>query len=124
MAASKEPAEPIPMDFADVIRDLGKGTANSQLSRMLTEVVQACRATGGKGKLVLTIAVGADDNMAELAITPKATLPHPKIPGGSFFTTKTGGLVTEDPRQLTLGAKVLSMPGIKTRPPDDGGNLS
>lgn len=120
--ASKD-TEPEAMDFADVIRDLGHGATNTQASKLLADLVNACEATGGKGKLTLTISVSANAGLAEIAATAKATVPQPKLPGGTYFKTKTGGLVTEDPRQTTFGARVLSMPGIK-RNPDDGGGAS
>lgn len=121
--ASKD-TEPEGLDFADVIRDLGHGATNTQASKLLAELVNACEATGGKGKLTLTISVNAPGGgLAEIAATAKATVPQPKLPGGTYFKTKTGGLVTEDPRQTTFGAKVLAMPPIK-RNTDDGGNVS
>lgn len=104
---------PEPLEFAEVIRDLGHGATNRQASKLLAEAIQACAATGGKAKIVLTIGVGAGDGLAELAATCKATLPQPKLPSGSYYTTKGGGLVTEDPRQLKLSPKVIDAPGLK-----------
>lgn len=112
--------EPEALDFADVIRDLGHGATNTQVSKLLADVTNACEETGGKGKIVLTISVETDGRgLASLAASAKATVPQPKLPGGTYYRTKTGGLVTEDPRQTTLGARILSIPGIKR--PDDGG---
>jgi hypothetical protein len=116
---AKPDAEPESLDFSDVIADLGHGAANKQASRLLADLVNACEETGGKGKLVLTISVAANGGLAEIAATAKATIPQPKLPGGTYFKTKTGGLVTEDPRQTTFGARVLTIPGIKRN--DDGG---
>jgi hypothetical protein len=117
--ASKD-TEPEALDFSDVIRDLGHGATNSQASKLLAELVNACEETGGKGKITLTISVAANGGLAEIAATAKAMVPQPKLPGGTYFKTKTGGLVTEDPRQTSFGAKVLSMSPIK-RNTDDGG---
>lgn len=120
---AKEETNSGPLDFADLIRDLGHGATNKQASKLVAETISACAATGGKGKIVMTITIGAGDGLAELAASVKATLPQPKLPAGTYYTTKTGELVTEDPRQTTFGAKVLAMPSVK-RNPDDGGNLS
>jgi len=114
------------LDFADVLRDLGHGAANKQASRLIAELVKACTETGGKGTLTLTVKVGAADGLAELAVTAKATVPQPKLPGGSYFATKTGGLVTEDPRQGKLPLRAIPLAPLRklNRDDDEGGGAS
>ncbi len=105
------------LDFADVIRDLGHGATNTQAGKLLAELLNACDANGGKGKIVLTISVSASKGLAEIAATAKATVPQPKLPGGTYFKTADGRLVTEDPRQAKLPLKILNMPPIKNGDP-------
>ncbi len=108
--------EPEALDFSDIIRDLGHGATNKQASRLLAELVNACEATGGKGKLTLTISVGAGGGLAEIAASAKATVPQPKLPGGTYYSTKTGALVTEDPRQGKLPLKSIAPTPIRKLP--------
>jgi hypothetical protein len=84
-------------------------------------VINACQSNGGKGTIALTIKVGAIDGLAELKATVKVTKPMPALPGGSYFVTEQGALVTEDPRQMTLPRKVLDIAPMRNR---DKGDVS
>jgi hypothetical protein len=116
--ASKD-TEPEALDFSDVVRDLGHGATNSQASKLLAELVNNCEATGGKGTFVLTLKVGANAGLAEVAASIKTTSPQPKLPPGTYYKTDGGRFVTEDPRQTKFSAKVLGLPRIRNT--DDGG---
>jgi hypothetical protein len=89
-------------DFALWLQEFGHGAANKQAGDQLRQLVNACRETGKAGSLQLTIKVGAADQLAELKASIKTTCPQPSLPGGSYFVTSEGALVTEDPRQQKL----------------------
>lgn len=105
-------------DFAEWLAGLGHGSTNQRAGDRLREVVTACRESGGKGKLVLTLDVSYDD-LADIKPSIKITKPDRKLPGGNYFATDEGELVTQDPRQLSLPATVLPKPRIVK--PDSGG---
>lgn len=106
-------------DFALWLQEFGHGATNRQAGEQLARVVAACRETGKAGTLVLTLKVGAADNLAELKASIKTTLPQPSLPSGSYYVTEKGALVTEDPRQLQLPKKVLDIAPIRNRDKGD-----
>ena len=102
-------------DFGEWLKELSHGSANKQLGRALREVIAACRESGGKGSIVLTIKVAAGDGLADVAAEVKTTRPRPKLPGASYFLTDENTLVSEDPRQANLPLKTLPFNPIKDR---------
>lgn len=101
-------------DFADWLQEFGHGATNKQATDRLRELVAACQETGQKGSLQLTIKVGTAGGLAELKASIKTTVPQSALPGGSYYVTKDGGLVTEDPRQAELPlAKKLDIAPIR-----------
>lgn len=94
-------------DFAEWFQEFGHGSANKQATELLSKLIPACQETGKAGTLTLTIRVGAVGGLAELKASIKTTVPQSPLPGGSYYVTNTGALVTEDPRQLTLPRKTL-----------------
>lgn len=110
-------------DFATFLAEFGHGAPNKQASDKLQEIVHACTLTGRKGKLVLTIEVGAAGGIAELRAKISVTKPEAALPGGTYFATETGALVSEDPRQLKLPSKVLDVQPVRTITSIDGGKI-
>lgn len=105
--------QPDPLGLADLIRDIGHGATNKLGTKKLAELLNACRATGKKGALTIQIGVAAgQDGIAELAINIKTSKPESKLPGGNYYLTDEGSLVTEDPKQLKLSPKVLDAPKV------------
>lgn len=101
-------------DFAEFLAEFGKGATNRVASQRLQEIVKACAETGRKGKIVITLEVGAAGGVAELRAKISVTKPEPQLPGGVYFATDNGGLVEEDPRQLKLPvAKVIDIAPVK-----------
>lgn len=107
-------------DFAEMLKEFGHGAVNRQASKLLREIVKNCEATGKKGKMVITFAVGSAGGIAQLAADIKITRPEPALPGGAYYVTEDGGLVEEDPRQQKFPTRVIPMTPIK-RDPDNGG---
>ncbi len=110
-------------NFALWLEELGHGATNTRAGKLLREIVGACEATGKTGKLVLTLTVGAVGGLAEVRPTLKITKPDPALPGGSYFATEEGDLVTEDPRQGKLPLKAIPLAPLRklNRDDDDGG---
>lgn len=118
------------LDLSELIADVGHGAANRTGTKLLTEVMQACRETGKKGKVSLTITVGAVDDLCDLKIEFKVTKPMNGVPSGSYYVTKESGISVEDPKQLTLPvpravppARVIRM-DPKNGGDNNGGNVS
>jgi len=104
-------------DFAAFLADFGHGATNKLASAKLREIVQACAATGKKGALTIKIVCGSVGGLAELRAAITITKPEPALPGGAYYVTETGGLVTEDPKQLKLPARVLDIAPVKNIQP-------
>ncbi|HUS27554.1 MAG TPA: hypothetical protein VMZ53_03575 [Kofleriaceae bacterium] len=101
-------------DFAEFFAEFGKGATNRVASQRMQEIVKACSETGRKGKIVITLEVGAVGGVAELRAKISVTKPEPQLPGGVYFATEDGGLVEEDPRQLKLPvARVIDLQPVK-----------
>lgn len=99
-------------DFAEWLKEFGHGAVNKQLGEKLREVIIACASTGKKGGVTLKIAAASLGGIAELRASVTVTKPEPALPGGSYYTTEKGVLVSDDPRQLKLPARVLDQPKI------------
>lgn len=94
-------------DFATWLQEFGHGATNRQATELLRKLIPACQETGKAGSITLTIKVEAVAGLAELKASIKTTVPQSPLPGGSYYVTETGALVTEDPRQLSLPRKTL-----------------
>lgn len=113
-----------PFDFSTFLSEFGHGATNRVASERLQEIVQACAQTGRKGKLTVTIEVGAAGGIAELRAKISVTKPEPALPGGTYFATDTGSLVEEDPRQLKLPVgRVIETAPVRTITSIDGGKI-
>lgn len=110
-------------NFSAWLEELGHGATNARAGKLLREIVGACETTGKTGKLVLTLTVGAVGGLAEVRPTLKITKPDPALPGGSYFATEHGDLVTEDPRQGKLPLKAIPLAPLRklNRDDDEGG---
>lgn len=111
MANSEKAPE---LELADVIRDLAHGATNRQGSAKLAELIKACQATGKKGVLTLKLGIAVDPatKIAQLVAQFTTSRPEPTLPGGMYYTTSEGALVTDDPRQLNLDVTQLPTPRV------------
>jgi hypothetical protein len=94
--------------FSDALRQTQKGKPLGRVSTHLRELVEAVKATGKAGKLVLTVTVDPKNSEATLVgigFAVKLTLPQLPIPAGTFYTDDTGGLCRNDPNQEELNFK-------------------
>jgi hypothetical protein len=92
--------------FTDFLAELGHGAINQQAGNRMRSLVRSCVEHDGKGKLVLTVDVKAT-GLVEIKASIKTTEPQPGGVSATFFATATGDLVTEDPRQTEMPAKIL-----------------
>lgn len=107
-------------DFADLIKEFAHGSTNKMATQRLREIVQACRETGKKGAIKITLGINVAAGIVEIKASISTTKPEPALPGACYYATNEGGLVDEDPRQLKLPAKVIDAPAqLKTI---NGGN--
>jgi hypothetical protein len=102
------------LDFADLIRDIGHGATNREASDLLREIALACQETGKQGTLTIKVtAEMSHQGIVELHAALTTKKPAAPLPGGSYYVTKSGGFVTEDPRQSSLPLTVLPVAPIR-----------
>jgi hypothetical protein len=98
--------------FTDFLAELGHGAINKQAGDRMRSLVRSCVEHGGKGKFVLTVDVKAS-GLVEIKASLKTTEPQPGGVSATYFATATGDLVTEDPAQLSMPAKMLKPTPIR-----------
>ena len=91
-----------PPRFSETIAEMSEGDIDRDISDQLRQVVQACEATGKKGKVVITVDVVPGQKLVGVAVTTKTTIPRPALQSSHFFTDERGGLHTENPRQQKM----------------------
>ena len=89
--------------FTDVLRELGEGATESELSEALWDLIQRVQDTTKAGSLTLTLAVGFD-GYGRLTIKDEVKLKLPEFnrPTTAFFVDKTGNASRRDPNQPTI----------------------
>lgn len=89
--------------FADVLRDLSAGQTYDELTAALGEIVEAVTATRKAGSLTLKIDVKPNgENSVRVVDEIKTKVPQPTRGETLFFTTSSGSLIRNDPRQADL----------------------
>lgn len=102
--------------FADVLRDLGRGSVIDEAGVMLQQLASSVAETGKKGRLVLAIEIAPmKGDQAALLVHAKADL---KLPASEpiaavFFHDEHGNLLRDDPRQPQLPLRELNRPETK-----------
>lgn len=96
--------EDVSETFSHFIEHLGAGSVDRTVTERLHELVAACRESGQRGSITLTISVSPEDQgrLANIAVKVSTKKPEPKLVGGLFFAGSDGELHQEDPRQLAL----------------------
>ena len=89
--------------FTEVLRELGEGSTESELSEALWDLVQRVQDTTKAGSLTLTLAVGFD-GYGRLTIKDEVKLKLPEFnrPVTAFFVDKTGNASRRDPNQPVI----------------------
>ena len=86
--------------FDTVLRELGEGATNSELSESLWDLVQRVQDTGKAGSLTLKINVGFDGHgRVQIKDEVALKLPEHGRPTTSFFVDKQGNASRRDPNQ-------------------------
>jgi hypothetical protein len=95
--------------FAEMLAEMSHGEVDKLATKKLREIIQACKETGKKGSVTITLAIGSDPRLCEIAASVKTTKPEPKVPGQTYYTDEDGNLHNEDPRQMKLPAKIIDV---------------
>lgn len=96
--------------FDQVLRELGEGSTNSELSEALWDLLQRVGDTGKAGTLTLTIAVAPDGRgRVQVKDEVKVKLPEYNRPTTAFFIGKHGNASRRDPNQPEI-------PGVRHLP--------
>lgn len=91
--------------ITDVLREIRRGIAVEQATRLLGEIVRAVDETGKAGELTLTIKVKPDKGGGAgkgISVQVKAKKPEPDIPEAIFFSDQDGDLHRVDPAQTEM----------------------
>jgi ribosomal protein S28E/S33 len=91
--------------ITDILREIRKGRAVDQATRLLAEVVRAVDETGKPGELTIKLKVkpekgGGSQKVIQAEI--KAKKPEGDIPEAVFFSDPGGDLHRSDPQQSEL----------------------
>jgi len=91
--------------FQHTVKELREGRTQSELSELLSQVVQAVREVGKQGSVTLKINVapiGRASGQYELRGDVKGDIPQFPAASTIFFGTPQGNLQRNDPNQQTL----------------------
>lgn len=95
------------LNFSDLIREVGGGDTNTTATERLHEIVLACRETGKKGSITVKISIEISaTGVVEFHPAMKHSKPESPLLSGTYYATKGGEIVDEDPEQTEL-------PGIR-----------
>ena len=89
--------------FAEVLRELGRGAVQTELSETLANLVQAVRDTQRAGSLTFVLKLkplSPEALTTEVMINAKH--PQPKRSNTVFFHTEDGSLMRDHPRQINF----------------------
>ncbi|MDN5726084.1 MAG: hypothetical protein L0G99_09175 [Propionibacteriales bacterium] len=95
--------EPEIRSFDEVLRDLGEGSTNKEMSEAFWDLLQRVQDTGKAGQITLTLAVGAD-GAGRIAIKDEVKLKLPEFnrPTTAFFIDRNGNATRRDPNQPVI----------------------
>lgn len=88
--------------ITDVLRDIRRGRAVEQATRLLAEVVRAVDETGKAGTVTITLTVKPEKgggSQKTIIAAVKAKKPEGDIPEAVFFSDADGDLHRADPAQ-------------------------
>ncbi len=107
--------------ITDVLRDIRKGRAVEQASRLLAEIVRAVDETNKPGTVTITLTVKPEKgggSQKTIIAQVKAKKPEGDIPEAVFFSDPDGDLHRTDPQQSEM-----FMDTAKERPSGDINDL-
>lgn len=91
--------------ITDVLRDIRKGRAVEQATRLLAEVVRAVDETGKPGSVTITLKVKPEKgggSQKTISCDVKHSKPEADIPEAVFFSDADGDLHRTDPSQTEM----------------------
>ena len=96
-----------PKSLSEVIREIGRGTADSDATQAIREVVSAVQQTGKGGSVTVTVKVtppkGGGGTHLEVAAEVTAKVPRlAPVPSIYFRDPVTGDLTRSDPDQYEM----------------------
>lgn len=99
--------------ITDVLRDIRRGRAVEQATRLLAEVVRAVDETGKPGEVTMTIKVKPEKgggSQKVILCSVKANKPEGDIPEAVFFSDPDGDLHRTDPAQAEMAFSDANKP--------------
>lgn len=95
--------------ITDILRDIRRGRAVEQATRLLGEVVRAVDETGKPGQVTITLTVKPEKgggSQKTIIAAVKAKKPEGDIPEAVFFSDGDGDLHRADPAQNEMFSEV------------------
>ncbi|MFC5187113.1 hypothetical protein [Actinomadura harenae] len=99
--------------FADILRDLGRGSVIDQAAVLLQDLVRAVQERGKKGTFSLRVEIQpmkGDSNALVVSAKAEAKPPAGEPTSAVFFSDEHGNLLREDPRQLKISLREVTRP--------------
>lgn len=99
--------------ITDVLRDIRKGRAVDQATRLLAEVVRAVDETGKGGEVTLKLKIKPEKgggSAKTITCEVKAKKPEADIPDAIFYSDPDGDLHRTDPAQQEMDLRDASKP--------------
>lgn len=110
--------EPEVFDFVSLLEQLNNGTTLGELDEAYKNLLEVCKANGGKGILTLQIAVEntyKGEYETEFKFTDKLTVKTPDAPRAPkvMYADRHGGLHSQNPIYTT---EMDALPGLEEDP--------
>lgn len=90
------------MNIVNTLSEQRKGKLLAEASEELARVVKACRDTGKKGKLTITLKIRPTSTEMMLSDEIKSDIPKPDAAASVFYDDDDGQLHRDDPHQEDL----------------------
>lgn len=119
MTTPQPETEPVIRPFADVLQELQGGRTHSDLSEALHALTTAVREHGKAGTLQLTVKIDpvskGDGSTVTVTANVVSKAPRSEPKKSIFFLADDGNLCRDDPRQLHLPLREVTLPDAPIR---------
>lgn len=97
------------MNIINTLTEQRKGKFAIEAAEKLAAVIKACRATGKKGKLVITLTIRPTATEMMLSDNVKPVCPEADAAASVFYDDEDGNLSRTDPNQEELPLNTVDM---------------
>lgn len=98
------------MNIIETLTQQRKGNAIIEATEKLQNLVKACRKTGKKGKMTITLTIKPTNTEMMLADDIRVDLPKADAAASVFYDDEQGALYRDDPKQHELEFSAVEAP--------------